>query len=359
MILDCTSIRTGGGVQVLLSFLNSLDLNQIKSLDIIVHSDFNNLNHGFSLNEFKSVYIISNKFDLFLLNLKIFFKKEKVFQLFGPSFLFLPFSYKFCGFANPWIAYPNSVAYTIQPFLPRLLLKLKYKILEVIFFINTNELHVENRILFKALKNTLLSQKKIVYVSNAISSSFKSTVSPGFVSKFTSIVDDDILYFSYISSDYLHKQLDLIPVLCSRYESKYSVSLKCFVTLPDSVYKKKSELFRKYTVNLGYIKPCECKYVLEFVKFAYFPTLLECFSAGFIEPLFTKTPLIVSDFDFVRSVLGDLPLYIDPLNIDDHVLKVKYVLDGSFNYNNSVSELLELYSSDNNRNDIFKKFFFN
>ena len=47
---------------------------------------------------------------------------------------------------------------------------------------------------------------------------------------------------------------------------------------------------------------------------AVFPSLLECFSVTPFEAMATGTPLVASDRDFVRNVVGDAALYVDPLD---------------------------------------------
>jgi glycosyltransferase involved in cell wall biosynthesis len=47
------------------------------------------------------------------------------------------------------------------------------------------------------------------------------------------------------------------------------------------------------------------------------PTLLESFTATYLEAMKFDCPVLTSDLDFAREVCGDAAIYFDPWNVDD------------------------------------------
>jgi glycosyltransferase involved in cell wall biosynthesis len=47
------------------------------------------------------------------------------------------------------------------------------------------------------------------------------------------------------------------------------------------------------------------------------PTLLESFTATYLEAMQFDCPVLTSDLDFAREVCGEAAIYFDPWNVDD------------------------------------------
>ena len=54
----------------------------------------------------------------------------------------------------------------------------------------------------------------------------------------------------------------------------------------------------------------------------FLPTLLECFSASYVEAMKMERPIITSDMGFAHTICEDATLYIDPINVEDIASKI-------------------------------------
>jgi len=54
----------------------------------------------------------------------------------------------------------------------------------------------------------------------------------------------------------------------------------------------------------------------------FLPTLLECFSASYVEAMKMKKPIITSDMGFARTVCDDAAIYFDPMDANDITAKI-------------------------------------
>ena len=76
----------------------------------------------------------------------------------------------------------------------------------------------------------------------------------------------------------------------------------------------------------------EIESVYEAVDAVFMPTLLESYSATFLECMAYKKPLLVSDREFAREICGDAAIYFDPLSIDSMIDAIS-----NFNPNSEIS----------------------
>ena len=71
---------------------------------------------------------------------------------------------------------------------------------------------------------------------------------------------------------------------------------------------------RSMIYNVGRLSPLNAPHLYEEVDYMFLPTLLECFSASYVEAMAMKVPILTSDLSFARTVCGDAALYFDPLD---------------------------------------------
>ena len=63
-------------------------------------------------------------------------------------------------------------------------------------------------------------------------------------------------------------------------------------------------------------------------QLCFLPTLLEVFSASTVEAMYYGLPIVATDFDFNKEVLGDSSLYYEPKNAKDAaILFAKLISD--------------------------------
>lgn len=84
---------------------------------------------------------------------------------------------------------------------------------------------------------------------------------------------------------------------------------------------------RRYFLNIGSLPQSELSAYFGHVQGMLLPTLLESFSAAYLEAMQFGTPILTSDMDFAREVCGDAAVYFDPRNMDsirDAILRLKH-----------------------------------
>ena len=129
--------------------------------------------------------------------------------------------------------------------------------------------------------------------------------------------------FLYLTQYYPHKNLELAcEVMLKVYESGQNVRL--WLTLSDSegsacdrlLKEIRSGKYKKVVKNIGHVGLSEIENVYKAVDAIFMPTLLESYSATFLEAMAYKKPLLVSDREFAREICGQAAIYFDPLSID-------------------------------------------
>ena len=71
-----------------------------------------------------------------------------------------------------------------------------------------------------------------------------------------------------------------------------------------------------WLLPLGSVDIRECPSLYEQSDFMFLPTLLECFSASYVEAMKTGRPILTSDLPFAREICGEAAAYFDPLSPD-------------------------------------------
>lgn len=123
---------------------------------------------------------------------------------------------------------------------------------------------------------------------------------------------------------YAHKALDTIPYLAKELDKSYmDVSFKFLLTINESSdgWKKIKRLSEQLNISnkvdtIGSYNYANVNSVLEEADIIYVPSILETFSASYIEAFASKVPLVCAEREFSRDVCGDAAVYIDPFNYE-------------------------------------------
>jgi glycosyltransferase involved in cell wall biosynthesis len=123
-----------------------------------------------------------------------------------------------------------------------------------------------------------------------------------------------------LAAAFRHKNLVFIPRVAHHLRSGYpQQQFRFIITIPaDSrVSAEICEESRRLGVadmieNVGPLRLNECVHWYQTADIVFLPTLLEVFSATYVEAMAMSKPIITSDLDFARSVCGDAALYYDP-----------------------------------------------
>lgn len=323
ILINATNLHVGGGVQVATSFLSELPFlirSDKSKLNISVFcSDkvYNNLPENFDKSAFDNFEIINiygirpkskeiiNKFSGF----------DVCFTIFGPLYFKPNVKVNICGFAQPWIAYPDNVAYSKLPIKERLKNKIKYEI-QSLFFHRNDHLVVEQKHVKDALCKLGFKSNDVSVVSNCVSSIYENKDDWRALSlEGVHLVEDITLGF--IGRAYPHKNVSILKQVNDILIDKYHMKCNFLFTFAE----EEMELcgFSDYGNfhSVGEINATQCPAFYNQLDALVFPSLLECFSASPIEAMKMNTTVIASDYPFVREVCGDASFYFDPMSADD------------------------------------------
>jgi len=138
--------------------------------------------------------------------------------------------------------------------------------------------------------------------------------------------------FLYLTKYYPHKNIELAceAMLAAR-NAGHDVCLfltldpvesdDCQALLQDIDYGR----YRGAVHNIGAVDLADIATVYEQVDAVFMPTLLESYSATFLEAMAYDKPLLVSDRTFAREICGDAAIYFDPLSIDSMVDSIEHL----------------------------------
>lgn len=150
------------------------------------------------------------------------------------------------------------------------------------------------------------------------SSDFAGLISPA-VDKVRQATGKFVLF--YPARGYKHKNHRLIVETYSRFRRELE-DTRCFLTIAAADHENAAEAIRRIDVeqleslvNLGPITRDEVAAIFDMSDALLMPTKLETFGIPFVEAMQSGTPIITTDYDFVRAVCRDAALYLE--NPDD------------------------------------------
>lgn len=323
ILINCSNIVIGGGIQVAHSFLNELKHINGHAFVIVLSSKLDELIDKklfsakftffkYNINASPKKTIFSN--DKFLDGLVLKYNIEKVFTVFGPAY-WRPKVTHVCGYAKPHYIYKSSPFFKIISRKKKTTLKLKefFHILD--FKKNSDILITENPDVSKSLSERI--NKRVYTVTNNYNQIFDSPenwnqiVLPSF--------DGD--YLLTVSADYPHKNLKIIPEVISILQKKGVNKFKFVVTLNENALSSNPQI-NQDIIYLGKVSINQCPSLYEQSKYMFLPTLLECFSASYAEAMKMEKIILTSDLDFARGICRDAAIYFNPLDPNEIVDKL-------------------------------------
>ena len=318
ILINCSNLKVGGGLQVAHSFLYEIKTN-VEHQFIVVLSDF--LKYQIDQTEFPdnfkffhysikpSAYKAIFGTDNFLSDLEDKYNPEVVFSVFGPTY-WQPKAKHICGFAKPDYIYKNS------PYFKQLSFFQKLKLAAMEFFHmfdirNNNEgLITESPDVTKILKEKV--SQPVYTVTNYYNQIFENE---SLWDKKNIINEpEDTIKLLTISANYPHKNLGIIkkviPVLKEHFPE---FQFKFFLTIDRSEFGiSESDSLHDNIEFLGKVSIAQCPNLYSQCHFLFLPTLLECFSASYCEAMYMQKPILTSDLSFATAICGQAALYFDP-----------------------------------------------
>lgn len=336
VLINASNLKKGGGVQVALSLIEEFSSYSTFNFHLVVSDavykqlNIDSLKGNFSIsryNLYPTVIKAIFGYDSFLSNVEKEFKPDWVFTVFGPSY-WVPMSKHLMGYAVPHYLYNDSPFFRIIPFKE----KISVFALKLLCFISLskskNFYWVETEdVKLRLSKFLFINSSQIQVVSNTCHSVFNDEI-PSINAKydifFANVSEKKLIT---VSANYLHKNLNIInsvvPLL-----KQLKVRIKFYLTLNKTEFDS-FNFDTDYVVNLGPVDIIDCPYLYSRVDCLFLPTLLECFSASYVEAMKMNIPILTSDLSFARGVCGDAAEYFDPLDAEDITNKIIDLLNNN------------------------------
>ena len=332
IVINCTNLYVGGGVQLSISIINELkeypSYNFFVFLSPIIHAQIEQSKFG---QNFK-FFLIPNSFAKlktryktykFVSKLEKEIKPDIVFTPYGPTY-WRPDSKHVMGYAEPWPIYPKSAVYQQIPFIKSIKARLRNKYVISNVKRNADYYIVETEETKKGLiRVSNIVENKISVVGNTVSSAFD-------VEGNTKIrlENNDVFKFITISHNHPNKNLKIIKSLKNGI-SKLEKKVCFYLTIDQSEFSTMFEGCESFVKNLGPINVDECPGIYSQCDALFLPTLLECFSASYPEAMKMKLPIMTSDLSFSREICQSAGLYFNPLDSGDIIDKIELLIEDS------------------------------
>ncbi|WP_248789692.1 glycosyltransferase [Escherichia coli] len=341
ILINASNLHVGGGVQVAASFITELSqiLKEQKinaDCSVIVST---------SVKRSLSSEVIYSSFSSFKeINVRGFFlskdvkqefsKYDVVFTVFGPLYTSIKSTRFITGFAQPWIAYPNNLAFKKLSLLEKIKSRLNFFIKEL-YFKKSDALIVEAEHVRNALHEK--GYTNIFVVSNTVSAVFSNKN----LWEDISYVRSERFTLGFIGRNYDHKNL---RILKSVNELLLDEGILCdflFTLTPEEMRVAGFDTIKNFH-TVGEISVNQCPSFYESIDAVIFPSLLECFSATPIEAMVMKKILIASDLPFVTEVCKDSAHYFDPNDVVSIFNTIKGVMDNPISNESIINSAKEI-----------------
>ncbi|AQW97062.1 glycosyltransferase family 4 protein [Elizabethkingia anophelis] len=321
LIIDNSNLFAGGGLQVAASFLRDLkkmnlsdefhiiqSLNAIKVIENEQFPDnFTFYNLGKSEEKSKSKRIRSVK------RIESIVNPDCIFTLFGPSYHKSKYP-KLVGFAIPYIIYQNS------PFFKKISVKenIYYKLLSILkvysFKKYSDALIFETENARKTFVEKTHYNKDTYTVGNTLNEIF---FEPNEWRDYDNLPTSSFKIL-FLTANYPHKNMDVIPEVIKILKHKYKFNDFKFLITLQSEELNFPEYCEEYIEYLGKVDLKKIPSLYNQSQMVFIPTLLEVFSATYLEAMLMKKPIIASDLEFSRDICGESAYFCEPVNAESY-----------------------------------------
>lgn len=320
LLIDCSALQVGGGIQVGRSFLYDLqeigypeDTLVILSPQMSEQLSTSRFSSNFKFTVLEKEYyknIISRGKKL--KSIENAFQPDINFTVFGPSY-YKSSVPKIVGYAIPHYIYKDSPYFSKLNFKTKLRLKIEEKLKVNYFTRNSDYLIFETQDAAQRFcKRFSFPYNKTHVVSNTINEIFTR---PDDWQKTAINVDSEKFNIICITANYLHKNFKIIPQIIETLLKKNFINFKFIISLTKEQADFEAK-YDQYVEFVGRVPLEELPDLYSKVDVVFMPTLLEVFSATYLEAMFMKKPLISTDLSFARDICGDSALFFDPESAD-------------------------------------------
>jgi glycosyltransferase involved in cell wall biosynthesis len=353
LCVDFTTLKKGGGIQVANSFIVDIFKNREKYDFTAVYFFISSENVDLKIDLHEDFHVVRLKNRNFIINTILYsylffkFKIDKVFTLFGPA-NFITYKKHITGFARPHILYPDSPFFQTLSFPIYMKLKFYYFLISFIYFIQSDVVIVETNDAFNKLKSHYFFKRKEIFV-------VPNMLNPVFLNfsrvKYNPYPGE--LRILYVSSYYSHKNFEFFENLAlelnkSIFQSKYKIIL----TIEESEFHINSKI-RDSFIFLGSVSINKIPFLYQQANVIIHPSLLEVFSACYIESIYMLKMIITADLSFAKSILNGYGFFMKNISAIECVDIIRNNLNQFYLDLHSYDNLIKPYLDSNSRTSAY------
>lgn len=349
VLVNATTLVVGGGVQIGISFVEYASRFEHKRFDFIFavsRQIYDGLSTELQQDERLNIVDVSParivkgyKSRLQLKHLEYQFYPDIVYTLGLPSYV--RFNRPEVGrYTNPWEIFPSSLAWSKVPIIERvrILLKSQYRM----YWARRAEYFETQTEAAKSgiIKKLHVPSQKIKVIPNSPNQRYlhNGDATEGKVNKANG---KNVLC---LSAAYRHKNLSIIPEVAEKLKNNHNDPSYLFIlTIPfeSQIYKEIKTASTKLGVtemikNIGPLSIDQCIAQYKKANVIFLPTLLEVFSATYLEAMAMSKPIITPDLDFARDICGEAAMYYSPISPTSAAEALMLVINNTDLYGNLV-----------------------
>ena len=339
ILINTATTFKGGGIQVAISILNELKKNTQNEYHVILGKNLKNKvdllsfpeNFTFSNINYRPAEKIFSPFynDSYLLKIEKNFKPDVVFTTSGPSYANFSAPH-LVGFNLPHYIYKESPFIRNQSFFKKIKLNLKGILIKFFYKRDSDAILCQTEDVSYRASNWLKINQTYT-VSNTYNSIFNDKA----------LYNNENKYFDILilSSYYKHKNIEIINDIINELtdtELTYH-KIRFITTIEQHIYERiftnRSKLHIK---NLGPVKINDVPEIYNNAKIVFQPSLLECFSANYVEAMVMRKPILCANLPFSKTICKDAALYYEPMNAKDALKKILILKSNKKIYKNLI-----------------------
>lgn len=331
ILINCSNLKAGGGIQVADSLCRMLnrfpehcftvvlsDKLAYLEKDIKCHENISTVNYTMN----NTVWRLLSGRDAFLDALVKENDIELVFFVFGPS-VWIPRVRTAAGFAMGHLVLPDSPYWKILSLKDLIKMRLRNLLQKRSFARLADFYFTENPFISTKLQS-LFPKKYITTVTNSCHQVFQQ---PERWDKSVELPLFNGLTMLTVAAPYPHKNLSYIPRVLDELERiAPDVKVRFVITASQDEFGDVAPAHKDKILFIGRVSIMQCPYLYQQSQAIFLPTMLECFSANYVEAMTMRRPILTSDLGFARSLCGEAALYFDPCNPRDGALRILEII---------------------------------
>ena len=319
ILINTASTFKGGGIQVAKSFIEECKHFSDNAYFVVLSEPLSRIT---DINAFSENFTFLNapfrpatrffsfkSHNRFLKDAEEVFKPDVVFTTSGPSY-WRPKAPHLMGYNIPHYIYPESPYFNMISFKRRLWWKAMKIFAHYNFKNNADAYVVQTDDVNERLKK-FLNKATVYTVYNTINVHYlNDTKAPNKLPK----KNRTEFRLLTLSAWYPHKNFNIIFKVIEELRKVGETNIKFIVTLKESDFNASRLVTIPEVINVGPVKIEDAPSLYKECDAMFLPTLLECFSASYVEAMKMQKPILTSNLGFAHTICKDAAVYFDPIN---------------------------------------------